>query len=155
MKTIETYLPRNKWGTKDFRDIKTKLFYSVQEKQKDFHPLLAATYKDNPIQLIDFFSGAGGTSLGFASVNSVIPAFKMLGGCDINAVSAQTYSHNYDTPLVNEDIRSLAHDSQKLHELLDRIGYDPQKPTILIGCAPCQGFSSHRPYFQLHLILLQ
>ena len=79
MKTIETYLTRNKWGTKDFRDIKTKLFYSVQEKQKDFHPLLAATYKDNPIQLIDFFSGAGGTSLGFASVNSVIPAFKMLG----------------------------------------------------------------------------
>ena len=144
MKTIETYLTRNKWGTKDFRDIKTKLFYSVQEKQKDFHPLLASTYKDNPIQLIDFFSGAGGTSLGFASVNHVIPAFKMLGGCDINAVSAQTYSHNYGTPLINEDIRSLAHDPQKLHELLDRIGYDPKKPTILIGCAPCQGFSSHR-----------
>ena len=84
MKTIETYLTRNKWGTKDFRDIKTKLFYSVQEKQKDFHPLLASTYKDNPIQLIDFFSGAGGTSLGFASVNHVIPAFKMLGDTDGN-----------------------------------------------------------------------
>lgn len=144
MKTIETYLTRENWGTKDFRDLKTELFYSIQEKQKEFHPLMATTYKDNPIQIIDFFSGAGGTSLGFASVNSVIPAFKMLGGCDINAISAQTYSRNYDTPLINEDIRSLAHDPQKLHELLIRIGYDPQKPTILIGCAPCQGFSSHR-----------
>ena len=144
MKTIETYLTRENWGTKDFRALKTELFYSIQEKQKEFHPLMATTYKDNPIQIIDFFSGAGGTSLGFASVNSVIPAFKMLGGCDINAISAQTYSRNYDTPLINEDIRSLAHDPQKLHELLIRIGYDPQKPTILIGCAPCQGFSSHR-----------
>lgn len=144
MKTIETYLTRENWGTKDFRDLKTELFYSIQEKQKEFHPLMATTYKDNPIQIIDFFSGAGGVSLGFASVNSVIPAFKMLGGCDINAISAQTYSRNYDTPLINEDIRSLAHDPQKLHELLIRIGYDPQKPTILIGCAPCQGFSSHR-----------
>lgn len=144
MKTIETYLTRENWGTKDFRDLKTELFYSIQEKQKEFHPLMATTYKDNPIQIIDFFSGAGGASLGFASVNSVIPAFKMLGGCDINAISAQTYSRNYDTPLINEDIRSLAHDHQKLHELLIRIGYDPQKPTILIGCAPCQGFSSHR-----------
>ena len=110
MKTIETYLTRENWGTKDFRDLKTELFYSIQEKQKEFHPLMATTYKDNPIQIIDFFSGAGGASLGFASVNSVIPAFKMLGGCDINAISAQTYSRNYDTPLINEDIRlSLIH----------------------------------------------
>ena len=144
MKTIETYLTPNNWGKKDFRGLKTELFYSIREKEKGFHPLTATTYESNPIQLIDFFSGAGGTSLGFASVNSVIPAFNMLGGCDINAVSAQTYSRNYGTPLINEDIRSLAHDPQKLQELLNRIGYDSQKPTVLIGCAPCQGFSSHR-----------
>lgn len=55
MKTIETYLTRENWGTKDFRDLKTELFYSIQEKQKEFHPLMATTYKDNPIQIIDFF----------------------------------------------------------------------------------------------------
>ena len=27
---------------------------------------------------------------------------------------------------------------------MERIGYDKNKPLILIGCAPCQGFSSHR-----------
>lgn len=132
------------WDKEDFRSIKMELLNAVQAAQKKFTPLSRESYEENPIQLIDFFSGAGGTSLGFAALNQVIPAFKMLGGCDINAVSAGTYSHNYDTPLINRDIIDLAEDKLQLQELLDTIGYDPSKPTIMIGCAPCQGFTSHR-----------
>jgi len=94
--------------------------------------------------LIDFFSGAGGTSLGFAALNEVVPVFKLLGGCDINKVSATTYSHNYGTPLINADITKLAFDDGELEKLLKQIGYESNKPTVMIGCAPCQGFSSHR-----------
>lgn len=83
-------------------------------------------------------------SLGFATLNEVVPAFKFLGGCDINFFSASTYSHNFGTPLINMDIIELSKNKTKLQEWLDNIGYDKKKKTVLIGCAPCQGFTSHR-----------
>lgn len=142
--SLEKYLDRKEWGKLNWRGEKDNLVRTVQNALTSFEPISASSYKNNPIQLIDFFSGAGGTSLGFASLNKVIPAFKMLGGCDINEVSASTYSHNYGTPLLNEDITKLAYEDGKLEECLKAIGYDCKKPTVLIGCAPCQGFSSHR-----------
>lgn len=128
----------------NFRPYSRELTLAVQRALADFCPIESASYENNPIQLIDFFSGAGGTSLGFAALNSVIPAFKMLGGCDINEVSATTYSHNFGTPLIHEDITRLAFEDGKLDTFLTEIGYDSSKPTVMIGCAPCQGFSSHR-----------
>lgn len=130
--------------SKNYRPYKTELTKLVQQELTKFVPVSNAAHENNPIQLIDFFSGAGGTSLGFAALNQVIPAFKMLGGCDINSISASTYSHNFGTPIINDDIVKLAFEDDKLEECLERIGYDKNKPTVMIGCAPCQGFSSHR-----------
>lgn len=128
----------------NYRPYRNELVKSVQASLKTFRPLESEEYSSNPIQLIDFFSGAGGTSLGFAAVNQVVPAFKLLGGCDINEVSATTYSHNFGTVKIHRDITELAFKSGELNDVLTEIGYDKSKPTILIGCAPCQGFSSHR-----------
>ena len=141
---MHAHLSRNEWGKHDFRDMKVEITLATQKALDCFLPVSITSYENNSIQLIDFFSGAGGTSLGFAALNNVIPAFKMLGGCDINEVSAKTYSHNFGTPLVHEDITKLAYEDGKLDKFLAYIGYDPSKPTVLIGCAPCQGFSSHR-----------
>lgn len=141
---ISNNLCRDKWGKKDFRTLKHEILLAVQNSIEGFSPIKSESFKDNPIQVIDLFCGAGGTSLGFAAINEIIPAFNMLGGCDINAISAQTYSHNYDTPVINEDITKVAYEEGKLEALLEKIGYDGNKPTVLIGCAPCQGFSSHR-----------
>lgn len=135
---------RNNRSDGDLRPYELDLREATQLSLADFVPIKNESYASNPIQVIDFFCGAGGTSLGFAALNSVIPAFKMLGGCDINKVSATTYSHNYGTPMVNEDITRLAYEDGALESFLEYIGYDKTKPTILIGCAPCQGFSSHR-----------
>ncbi len=128
----------------DFRPYSKELTIAVQESLKKFRPIDSTSYMNNPIQLIDFFSGAGGTSLGFAALNFVVPAFKMLGGCDIDEMSASTYSHNFGTPLIQDDITRLAFEEGKLDSFLERIGYDSSKLTVMIGCAPCQGFSSHR-----------
>lgn len=128
----------------NFRPYSRELTLEVQRSLGKFCPIDSLSYENNPIQLIDFFSGAGGTSLGFAALNSVLPAFKMLGGCDINEVSATTYSHNFGTPLIHEDITHLAFGDGKLETFLTKIRYDSGKPTVMIGCAPCQGFSSHR-----------
>ena len=141
---IHTCLLEGGWGHTNLRTYKTRLIEENQKALYGFTPQVAESYQDNSIQLLDFFSGAGGTSLGFACMNSIYPAFKLLGGCDIDEVSAQTYSRNFGTPLINDDIRALANDPERLDALLARIGYNPDKPLILIGCAPCQGFSSHR-----------
>jgi DNA (cytosine-5)-methyltransferase 1 len=140
---IKSSLRNDKLGG-DLRFCELELREAVQLSLANFVPIKKEGYVSNPIQVIDFFCGAGGTSLGFAALNSIIPAFKMLGGCDINKVSATTYSHNYGTPIVNEDITRLAYEEGALESFLEYIGYDKTKPTILIGCAPCQGFSSHR-----------
>ncbi len=144
IKPLVPYLQKCKWGEKDFRKIKSSLVFAVQQALQEFVPLTAKEYANNPIQVLDLFSGAGGTSLGFAALNNVIPTFKMLGGCDINQISAETYSRNFDTPLIQENIVRLATEDGALEALLESIGFDSNKPTILIGCAPCQGFSSHR-----------
>ena len=128
----------------NFRQHKYELIQLAQHALSEFSPVNAGAYASNPIQLIDFFSGAGGTSLGFAALNRVIPAFNMLGGCDINKISATTYSHNFGTPIAHEDITKLAFNKEYLYSWLSAIGYEKGKPTIMIGCAPCQGFSSHR-----------
>lgn len=132
------------WGRFDFRPLKKELFSAVQAEVDSFAPISQTDTASNPIQVLDFFCGAGGTSLGFAALNKVVSAFKFLGGCDINSISASTYSRNYGTPEINRDIIELADNPSDLSELLNKIGYDPAKPTILIGCAPCQGFTSHR-----------
>lgn len=132
------------WGTKDFRHLKTQLAHAAISAVENFAPISPTSLQNNPIQLIDFFCGAGGTSVGFSSLNNIFPVFNMLGGCDINKVSASSYSHNFGTPLINRDITDLAYEEGELESLLDSIGYNPNLPTILIGCAPCQGFTSHR-----------
>ena len=141
---ISTNLNRERWGSQNLRALESALVRDTQKSLESFAPVSQTDYCNNPIQVLDFFSGAGGTSLGFAALNGVLPAFKMLGGCDIDKVSAATYAHNYGTTEICEDIIRLANDDSALDSLLTSIGYDHEKPTILIGCAPCQGFSSHR-----------
>ena len=141
---LQKYATDGIWGTEDLRAYKTDLLLMAQQEQKNFKPLKKEMYSGNKIQIIDFFSGAGGTSLGFAAVNDIIPMFDFLGGCDINKFSAESYAHNFDTPVINRDIIELAEDKEELIKVLDTVGYDKTKSIILIGCAPCQGFTSHR-----------
>ena len=141
---IEQQLVRENWGKKNLRSKEQELVQAVQQAVTTFKPQNNEQTKGNPIQVLDFFCGAGGTSLGFAACNQVFPVFELLGGCDINAVSARTYAHNYGTPLLCEDVTELAYEEGRLEALLKEVGYCKDKPTVLIGCAPCQGFSSHR-----------
>ncbi len=134
----------NQNSSSDFRDEKSALFAAAIEALSEFSPLYTGATNSNPIQVLDFFSGAGGTSLGFAAINSILPVFHFLGGCDINAVSAATYSKNFGTKTICEDILKIAENEKSIKVYLDDVGFDEKKPTIIIGCAPCQGFSSHR-----------
>ena len=107
---LQKYVMTGMWETEDLRSYKTDLLLRAQQEQKKFKPLTKEMYSGNKIQIIDFFCGAGGTSLGFAAVNAIIPIFDFLGGCDINKFSAESYAHNFDTPVINRDIIEFAED---------------------------------------------
>lgn len=134
----------NNYGIDDYREYKEELTFLCQEALLSFSPLPKRKTTQNCIQVLDFFSGAGGTSLGFAAINSLFPVFRFLGGCDINAVSAATYARNFGTPVLNEDILHVSESTNSIQTFLEKIDYNAELPTILIGCAPCQGFTSHR-----------
>lgn len=96
------------------------------------------------VQVLDVFSGAGGMSLGFSAVAQAFGTFRLLGGIDIDAVSSSTYEQNFGVPGMVDDVRKIAGSRAHAATLLDRFaGYDPAAPLVLIGCAPCQGFTAH------------
>lgn len=92
------------------------------------------------IQVVDFFCGCGGMSLGFAASGK----FKMLGGVDIKEDAVKTYGQNINAPGYQQDIVKLYEEENLLEDFLKKIKFDKNQPSVVIGCAPCQGFSAHR-----------
>lgn len=108
-------------------------------------PSPLARPKSPQAQVIDMFSGCGGMSLGFAAVGSATGAYEIVGALDVNRTSLDTYQRNFAAPGVQRDIRDLAGNSSSIKSFLSELPrYEPGKPLVLIGCAPCQGFTSHR-----------
>jgi DNA (cytosine-5)-methyltransferase 1 len=98
-----------------------------------------------PYQVLDLFSGCGGMSLGFASVGVATGSFELVGAVDINAASLSTYRKNFQVPALEQDVAALAASSRTLRDVTSRIPtLDRNRPLVLIGCAPCQGFTAHR-----------
>jgi DNA (cytosine-5)-methyltransferase 1 len=95
------------------------------------------------VQVIDLFSGCGGMSCGFVIAKTKNVAFKLLGGLDVDPHANATYERMLKKPALNMSARDLLTTSG-LDAALKAWGYDSSKPLVLIGCAPCQGFSSHR-----------
>ena len=95
--------------------------------------------KGKTFDFVDLFCGAGGMSYGFHKMADLTGKFRWAGAVDIDQYSIETYARNYGHRPVNlnlgtEDIKTIV-------SSLDR---KKKNDLILIGCAPCQGFSSHR-----------
>lgn len=83
---------------------------------------------------IDLFAGAGGFSLGLAS-----GGFDVIGAFDSWDVAVESYSANFNHPVVQSDLSKLTG-----QELLAKIGARTQSIDLLVGGPPCQGFSVQR-----------
>jgi len=119
-------------------------FHQAKDKLAKWSPC-SASQSNKSIQVIDLFSGCGGMSLGFAALGKVVGDIQLIGAADINEKSLETFKNNFKVPALNRNVRELSKDPLLLNKFLqDLEGYDPQLPQILIGCAPCQGFTAHR-----------
>lgn len=83
--------------------------------------------QENKPKVVDLFSGAGGLTQGFIEAG-----YNILFGVEHDFHAAQTYSANFNHPMLNVDICSLDVD-----KLVETYG----SADIIIGGPPCQGFS--------------
>lgn len=93
-----------------------------------------------PVDVLDFFCCAGGMSLGFAVLND---CFKVIGGIDINPIPLAAYKQNYHVPTLQADVATLSEDPKEIEKTFG-LSEKHKNPLVIIGCAPCQGFSAHR-----------
>lgn len=120
----------------------TKLFQLASAELKFWKP--QKHQEEGLIDVIDFFSGCGGMSLGFSALSQRENIFNLKGGIDINETALKSYGTNFRSRVLNQDIRELCSDDgcKFISEYFGIV--KKEKPLVIIGCAPCQGFTAHR-----------
>lgn len=83
---------------------------------------------------IDLFCGCGGASLGLE-----LAGCEVVGAVDIDPTARKIYSDNLSLKPICGDLRKL-----KGVEILDHYGLKKNDVDIVVGCPPCQSFSSLR-----------
>lgn len=131
----------------DLRPLRPSLTLNAQREVRSWRPnhISGKQRRQPAFQVLDFFCGCGGMSLGFSALSRVVPLIEVVGGCDIDTDALATFQQNFQAPGINIDVRDLIDDDEALSDFIGMIPrYERQRPTIVIGCAPCQGFTSHR-----------
>src|SRR3989338_3859130 len=131
--------------SENLRDFSRAIGLGAAAQLSERKPLHGEVAPDGAIKIIDMFSGCGGMSLGFEAVSRLIPTFSVSGSLDISRAANLTFQSNFGVRPSDEDICELNRSSEKLREFLQQCDVRPCKDTlVLVGCAPCQGFTSHR-----------
>jgi DNA (cytosine-5)-methyltransferase 1 len=82
-------------------------------------------------------------SAGFRAFNSLVPAFSIKAAVDIDMIANESFRENLGIRPLQADVASIAKSRKDVFQLLGS-PHERSRPLVLIGCAPCQGFSSHR-----------
>lgn len=91
---------------------------------------------------VDFFSGCGGMSYGFHTIGKSTQALRGVGAFDIDPHANTSYERNFD--IRPSDLNLADATGDEIRAVMTKNRRDMSNPLIVIGCAPCQGFSSHR-----------
>ena len=81
------------------------------------------------LTVIDLFSGAGGTGLGFQQAG-----FRILAAVEKDLSAAMTYEKNLHVPVKTVDICELSP-----RNFRRELKLKPGELDVLVGCPPCQG----------------
>jgi len=87
--------------------------------------------KSDDIKIVDLFCGAGGLTNGLESVG-----LNVVEGVDADSACQFSYNQNNSATFIERDVRDyLPNDLQR--------AWRGSKTRVLVGCAPCQPFSSY------------
>jgi DNA (cytosine-5)-methyltransferase 1 len=101
---------------------------------------VSSSLKGNGFDVVDFFAGCGGMSYGFHAIGEPTGLFHHAGAFDIDEHANKTFKRNYGSPSIDVDLgKAKPSEIKKIIEENRK-----HKQLIVIGCAPCQGFSKHR-----------
>ena len=81
--------------------------------------------------VVDLFCGAGGLSYGFK-----LQSFRLAAGIDIDEACRYPYETNNEAPFLRKDVGTLT--AAEVEGL-----FLPGEKRVLVGCAPCQPFSTY------------
>lgn len=89
------------------------------------------TAAPSPASVVDVFCGAGGLSFGFQQ-----EGFDIVAGVDVDEACRHPYMNNVEAPFLRRDVSSLS--AEEVGDL-----FLEDRPRVLVGCAPCQPFSTY------------
>ena len=81
--------------------------------------------------VVDLFCGVGGLSLGFKKAG-----FRIAAGIDLDGAGRYAFERYTGGQFLNADVAKIN------GKMIKRL-FGPERPRILIGCAPCQSFSEY------------
>lgn len=81
--------------------------------------------------VVDLFCGAGGLSHGFKQAG-----FQIAAGVDVDPHCRFPFEHNNGGVFLERDVGDVSADELEGF-------FTPEQPSVLVGCAPCQPFSSY------------
>jgi DNA (cytosine-5)-methyltransferase 1 len=87
--------------------------------------------KNNNVAVIDLFCGIGGLSHGFVKED-----FKVVAGIDIDETCKYSFEANNNSTFISKSVSDIS--KEEINKLFGKT-----KHKILVGCAPCQPFSSY------------
>jgi DNA (cytosine-5)-methyltransferase 1 len=96
------------------------------------------------VGVVDFFCGCGGASYGFKAIRREDFDIRLIAGIDNDAYCCATYKQMIGAPALQLDIHRLAGDKAALEKHARNWNLGSYDRSVLIGCAPCQGFAAHR-----------
>ena len=100
---------------------------------------IAELIPNKTYDFVDFFCGAGGMSYGFHRMADLTGRLHWAGAVDIDKHAIDTYEKNYGHRPANINLAE-----ENVETIKAALDLNSENELILIGCAPCQGFSSHR-----------
>ena len=108
------------------------------------HYSVADSPASGPIDVVDLFAGCGGLSVGFEFVGQQVDSYRLLSGIDIDEHAIATHGRNLPGKAIKMDLASAANNPMTLRSFAKTLGVRSDRPLVLVGGPPCQGFSAHQ-----------